>query len=177
MLDVHLVPKQETAMNRSMMLAAVLALAPCAALVSAAHAASAAAKPLVAQTLNSFEQDSARIRKDMQPGGKYGYISATDKSRVEARLGDMQKLLGEHTNAADLQPDEKVALFNAQEEINGILDHNDSNRLVCEHVAPVGSHRPVTTCHTYAEIMQQRENARHDLERREFTPQLKGGGG
>jgi hypothetical protein len=89
----------------------------------------------------------------------------------------MQKLLSAHPDAADLQPDAKVALFNAQEEINGILDHNDNNRLVCEHVAPVGSHRPITTCHTYAEIMRQRQNALHDLERRESTPQLKGGGG
>lgn len=164
-------------MNRLTMLAAALALAPWAALVPAAHAAPAAAKPLVVQTLNSFEQDSARIRKEMQPGGKYGYISNSERSRVEARLGDMQKLLSEHANAADLDPSDKVALFNAQEEINGILDHNDNNRLVCEHVAPVGSHRPITTCHTYAEIMRQRENTLHDLERRESTPQLKGGGG
>jgi len=164
-------------MNRSMMFAAVLALAPCAALVPAVHAAPPAAKPLVAQTLNSFEQDSARIRKDMQPGGKYGYISNTERSRVEARLADMQNLLTAHANASDMRETDKVALLNAQEEINGILDHNDNNRLVCEHIAPVGSHRPITTCHTYAEIMRQRENTQHDLEHRESTPQLRGGGG
>jgi len=44
----------------------------------------------------------------------------------------------------------------AQEEVNGILHHNDNNRLVCEHVAPVGSHLPVTTCRTYGEILGQR---------------------
>ena len=162
-------------MNRLTMLAAALALAPWAALVPAAHATPAAAKPLVAQTLNSFEQDSARIRKEMQPGGKYGYISNSERSRVEARLGDMQKLLSEHTNAADLGPSDKVALFNAQEEINGILDHNDNNRLVCEHTLPVGSHIPVTTCHTYAEIMAQREHMQHDLEKNGQTPQRVGG--
>ncbi|HZW51134.1 MAG TPA: hypothetical protein VFF05_04685, partial [Rudaea sp.] len=88
----------------------------------------------------------------------------------------MQKLLAAHANAADMQPSDKVALLNAQEEINGILNHNDNNRLVCEHVAPVGSHRPITTCHTYAEIMQQRERTQHDMERRLSTPQLKSGG-
>ena len=162
-------------MNRLTMLAAALALAPWAALVPAAHAMPAAAKPLVAQTLNSFEQDSARIRKEMQPGGKYGYISNSERSRVEARLGDMQKLLSEHPNAADLGPSDKVALFNAQEEINGILDHNDNNRLVCEHTLPVGSHIPVTTCHTYAEIMAQHEHMQHDLEKSGQTPQRVGG--
>lgn len=163
-------------MNRFMMLAAALALVPCAAFVPAAHAAPAAAKPLVAQTLNSFEQDSARIRKEMQPGGKYGYISNSERSRVEDRLADMQKLLTAHSSAVDMRPSDKVALLNAQEEINGILDHNDNNRLVCEHVAPVGSHRPITTCHTYAEIMAQHERTQHDMERRLSTPQLKSGG-
>lgn len=163
-------------MNRIVMFAAVLVLAPCAAFVSAAHAAPAAAKPLVAQTLDSFKQDAARIRTDMQPGGKYGYISATDKARVEARLTDMQNLLTAHANASDMSQTDKIALFNAQEEINGILNHNDNDRLVCEHVLPVGSHIPVTTCHTYAEIMAQRERTQHDLERAQSTPQLKAGG-
>lgn len=163
-------------MNRFTMLAAALALAPWAAWVPAAHAAPAAAKPLVAQTLNSFEQDSARIRKEMQPGGKYGYISNAERSRVEDRLADMQKLLNAHANATDMQPSDKVALLNAQEEINGILNHNDNGRLVCEHSMPVGSHLPVTTCHTYAEIMAQRERTQHDMERRLSTPQLKSGG-
>ena len=163
-------------MNRFMMFAAVLALAPCAAFVPAAQAAPPAPKPLVAQTLDSFKQDEARIRKDMQPGGQYGYISATDKSRVEARLADMQNLLTAHANASDMAQQDKIALFNAQEEINGILNHNDNNRLICEHVAPVGSHRPITTCHTYAEIMAQHERTQHDMERRLSTPQLKAGG-
>lgn len=157
-------------MNRFAMFAALLALAPTA-FVSSAHAAPAAAKPLVAQTLDSFKQDAARIREQMQPGGKYGYISATDKSHVEARLTDMQNLLTAHANASDMPQTDKVALFNAQEEINGILDHNDNDRLVCEHVMPVGSHIPVTTCHTYAEIMAQRERTQHDLERNLSTPQ------
>ncbi|MDE2256660.1 MAG: hypothetical protein KGK05_02735 [Xanthomonadaceae bacterium] len=157
-------------MNRFAMFAAVLALAPTA-FASAAHAAPAAAKPLVAQTLDSFKQDAARIRKDMLPGGKYGYISATDKSHVEARLTDMQNLLTAHANASDMTQTDKVALFNAQEQINGILDHNDNDRLVCEHVMPVGSHIPVTICHTYAELMARRERTQHDLERNLSTPQ------
>ena len=158
-------------MNRCMMFAAALVLAPCAVFVPTAHAAPAEAKPLVAQTLDSFKQDEARIRKDMQPGGQYGYISATDKSRVEARLADMQNLLAAHANASDMPQTDKIALFNAQEEINGILNHNDNNRRVCERVNPVGSHIPVTTCRTYAEIMAQRERTQHDLERSLSTPQ------
>lgn len=162
-------------MNRFVTLAAVLALVPCA-YTSAAHAAPPVAKPLVAQSLDSFMQDQARIRKDMQPGGQYGYISNLEKNRVEASLAQMQNLLTANKTNADMRPEDKVALLNAQEEINGILEHNDNNRLVCEHVAPVGSHRPITTCHTYAEIMAQRERTTNEMRRMQATPQLKSGG-
>ena len=163
-------------MNRLFPIALALALAPFAAHDVAARNSQTDQKPLVAQTLNSFEQDSARIRKDMQPGGKYGYISSTERSHVEARLDDMQKLLTTNKNASDMPETDKVALFNAQEEINGILNHNDNNRMVCERSMPVGSHIPVTTCHTYAEIMAQRARAQHDMERSLSTPQYKSGG-
>ena len=163
-------------MNRLLPFALALALAPFAAHDAAARDSQADQKPLVARTLTSFEQDSTRIRKDMQPGGKYGYISAAERGRVDARLDDMQKLLVAYKSAADMRESDKVALLNAQEEINGILDHNDNNRLICEHVAPVGSHRPVTTCRTYAEIMAQRERTDNEMRRLQATPQHKAGG-
>lgn len=162
-------------MNRLTLLVAVLALAPCAGFVPSAHAAPAAAKPLVAQTLDSFKLDAARIRTDMQPGGKYGYISASDRARVETDLTDMQTLLTAHASASDMPQTDKVALLNAQEQINGILNHNDNDRLVCEHVAPVGSHIPVTTCHTYGELMAQQRRSQKFLEDRGEVPQVKRG--
>ena len=141
-----------------------------------ACAAAAAEKPLVAQTFEAFKQDSARIRKQMQPGGVYEHTSANEQARVEARLGDMYKLLEAHSSQAEMSETDKVALLNAQEEINGVLQHNDNNRLVCEHVAPVGSHRPVTTCQTYGEMMIRQESAQKYLQDRARTPQTRGGG-
>lgn len=114
-------------------------------------------KPLVAQSLESFNLESARIREQMQPGGVYGFIRSGEKSRVEARLDTMQRLLTAHATQSDMPQSDKLALVNAQEEVNGILRHNDNNRLVCESRAPVGSHIPVTTCRTYGEIEQTRQ--------------------
>jgi hypothetical protein len=116
-------------------------------------------KPLVAQTLDAFNQESAHIREQMQPGGLYGFIKSSDKSRVEARLDTMQKLLQAHAGDSNMPQSDKIALVNAQEEVNGILRHNDNNRLVCESRAPVGSHIPVTTCRTYGEIEQTRQSS------------------
>jgi hypothetical protein len=114
-------------------------------------------KPLIGQTLDSFNQESAKIREQMQPGGIYGLMKANDKARVEMRLGDMQKLLQNHATEAGLGQNDKIALVNAQEEVNGLLRHNDMNRLVCERRAPVGTNIPVTTCRTFGEMEEQRQ--------------------
>ena len=143
--------------------------------LACATANETAEKPLVARTFEAFKQDSARIRQQMRPGGVYEHTSATDQGRVEARLGDMYKLLEAHSGQSEMSETDKVALLNAQEEINGILQHNDNNRLVCEHVAPVGSHRPVTTCQTYGELMARQERAQKDLQDRLRTPQTRSG--
>ena len=120
-------------------------------------------KPLVAQTLDSFIRESAKIREQMQAGGVYGFIKAADRARVETRLGDMQKLLQDHASQDAMAQADKIALANAQEEVNGILRHNDNNRLVCERRAPVGSNIPVTTCRTYGEVEDQRRASLHQL--------------
>jgi hypothetical protein len=120
-------------------------------------------KPLVAQTLDSFVQESAKIREQMQPGGIYGLIKSGDKTRVETRLGDMQKLLQDHSSQGDLPQADKISLTNAQEEVNGILRHNDNNRLVCERRAPLGSNIPVTTCRTFGEMELERREAQKSM--------------
>lgn len=116
-------------------------------------------KPLVAQSLEGFKVEADAIRSGMQPGGRYEFLKADDRSRIEARLNTMQALLQNSATQNDLNSRDKIALVNAQEEVNGILKHNDSNRLVCERRSPVGSHIPVTTCRTYGEIEEQRREA------------------
>jgi hypothetical protein len=122
-------------------------------------------KPMASDSIDSFEKQSVHVHEQMKPGGIYEHISSTDKLRVDARLGDMQKMLESHPAQPvnDWQQSEKVALFNAQEEVNGILKHNDNNRLICEHHAPVGSNVPVTTCETFGELADRRSHSQKYL--------------
>jgi hypothetical protein len=120
-------------------------------------------KPLVAQSLDSFNQESAKIREQMQPGGLYSFIKGSDRTRVDSRLDFMQKLLSDHAAQNDMSQSDKIALVNAQEEVNGILRHNDNNRLVCESRAPIGSNIPVKTCRTYGEIEEGRRTSQQTL--------------
>ncbi len=156
-------------------LAFVLAMSVLPAMCVASVQGKVVEKPLVGQTLDSFNLESARIREQMKPGGVYEHIRPADKARVEARMGEMEKLLSAHSTQADLRPEDKVALLNEQEEVNGILRHNDNNRLICEHVAPVGSHIPVTTCRTFGDLMVQQQQDQKYMTDRQAVPQQKGG--
>ena len=43
-------------------------------------------KPLVAQSLAGFDQEATEIRAGMHQGGRYEFLKADDKSKIEARL-------------------------------------------------------------------------------------------
>jgi hypothetical protein len=68
-------------------------------------------------------------------------------------------------------------LFNAQEEVNGILKHNDNNRLVCESRAPIGSNILRTTCHTHGQIEATARNTKEGLQQFDLSRLCNGPGG
>ena len=133
-------------------------------------------KALVAQSLDAFNKEAATVRQGMQPGGVYRYMKPADKARVEARLGEMQKLLQDHAAQDQLSPQDKVVLLNTQEEVNAVLLHNDNNRLLCEHGTPTGSRIHQTTCHSYGELMARQERDQHLLGDKQQQPQTQRSG-
>ncbi len=134
-------------------------------------------EPLIARTLDTFNQNVDRIHQQMQPGGVYEHVSPTEKSRVDHDIELMRKLLQAHASENDMPADDKVALANAQEEVNGILSHNDNNRLICERSAATGSHIRTTRCRTYGEIMARREQDQKSLRDRTAITRMKSPGG
>ena len=115
-------------------------------------------KPVVADTPETFAQQAAWIEKEMQPDGRYEFTKPADKQRVSVLMTQMSNLLQRSGTVAAMDHDTRVQMFNFQEEVNGLLKHNDANRLVCSSRQPIGSHIPTTTCVTYR---QQEETARN----------------
>ena len=115
-------------------------------------------KPVVADTPETFAQQASWIEQEMQPEGRYEFAKPADKQRVKVLMSQMSSMLQRAGSVAAMDHDSKVQLFNDQEEVNGLLKHNDANRLVCSSRQPIGSHIPVTTCVTYR---QQEETARN----------------
>ena len=139
---------------------------------AAASNATANEKPVVAQTLAEFDRQAIVVREGMQAGGTYSYIREEDKQRVEQRLSDMRQLLERHVGDAQLPQQDKIALLNAQEELNALLLQNDNNRLECEHGARTGSRIHVTSCHTHGELIERQrrdQGALGDLQRQPQT--------
>jgi len=120
-------------------------------------------KPVMADTPPKFAEQTKRINEDMDTGGRYEFTSPTDKLKVSRLLGQMTNLLQSAGSVDAMNHDMRIALFNDQEEVNGILRHNDSNRLVCESRAPIGSNILRTVCHTHGQLEAVAKRNKEDL--------------
>jgi hypothetical protein len=124
-----------------------------------AHAGNDTPPPVKAETPAQFAPLADGIREAMKAGGRYEFVNSTDKLKVNTSLDAMAALLQKNNSVGEMNDRDKLALFNEQEKVNGILTRSDSDRLVCQMVAPVGSHIPVKTCRTYGEIQRSRHSA------------------
>ncbi|MEP6941056.1 MAG: hypothetical protein ABI846_14915 [Rudaea sp.] len=115
-----------------------------------------------ADTPAKFSQVIEEVHQEMGEGGRYEFMKSDAKAQVDADLTAMDAMMKKAGSVGAMNEQDKIALFNRQEHLNGILTHNDGNRLVCERRAPMGSNIPVTMCKTVAEI----EKTRHDAQKK-----------
>ncbi|MGA8278143.1 MAG: hypothetical protein WB784_08115 [Rhodanobacteraceae bacterium] len=121
-------------------------------------------KAVVADTAAKFTPLADSIRHQMEPGGRYEFIGSSDKRLVDTKLNEMESLLKASGSVAGMPEADRIKLFNAQEQVNGILADNASDRLICQKVAPTGSHLPITICKTYGELARNRAESRKEFD-------------
>ena len=141
---------------------------PVAAKDIAEHAINASSK-------DAFETVSTWVRKQLDEGGRYSYVTAGERSKVNAELDGMEQLFQQRGDVARMSDAEKTTLFNSQEHVNAILAKRDNERLICKSELPIGSHIPVKTCQTAGLIEARRRNDVQYLQRTQNTPQLHSG--
>ena len=117
-----------------------------------------------ADTKEAFETVAQNVRNEMVPGGKYEYVKPQEQKTIEKKLDEMDALFNQAGSVANMKEDQKIALFNAQETVNSILTLRDRDRVICKKEAPVGSHIPVATCHTYAQEVEAHEGTKKQLD-------------
>ncbi|HKV66101.1 MAG TPA: hypothetical protein VJN66_06945 [Rhodanobacteraceae bacterium] len=131
---------------------------------SSANIPEANGKPVVvADNKADFDLVAAAIRKQMQPGGRFGFVDNSGRQTVESRLVDMQTLFDQYGSVDKMQTPAQTKLLADQNAVNEVLARNDGNRRICWKETPVGTHFPTTVCRTLAEIQSQRQNARDNL--------------
>jgi hypothetical protein len=109
-----------------------------------------------ADTPDKFEQITFHVRKEMEAGGRYEFVKPDERTTIERKLVEMEALFKRSGSVAAMNEGDKIKLFNDQEVVNSILTMRDSDRVICANRAHIGSHIPVTSCHTFG----QEEEAR-----------------
>jgi hypothetical protein len=129
-----------------------------------------------ADNKDDFTAVVAAVHQQMLPGGHYEFTSKKDRADIDTQFGEMQSLFDKYGSVDRMDEKSKVQLFNDQQAVNAVLTHNDSNRLICERVASVGSNLPKTTCRTYGEIRQEHSDSQRSMENNtQVMPVFKGG--
>jgi len=130
-----------------------------------------------AENKDDFTAVVAAVHQQMQPGGRYEHVSASERTDIDQHFNDMQMLFDKYGTVGQMDQNAKVQLFNDQEFVNATLTYRDNKRLVCENIAPVGSHIPRTTCRTYGDIMQSQRDTQKVLMNMHQVQETKSGGG
>lgn len=137
-----------------------------------------AGEPVVkADTKENFEAVATAIQQQMQPGGRWQYVSATGRRTIDEKFADMRALFDRFSSVNKMDQPSLSRLLDDQNAINAILAKDDGNRLVCEHLAPTGSHITKTVCRSYSQIRAEESNSQFNMriqERQGMTQKVGG---
>ncbi|MDC8012396.1 hypothetical protein [Tahibacter soli] len=155
-------------MKRQIAASLVLAFAAAA---GVAHAAKhETERVLTADSRAAFDDQALAIRRQMEAGGHYEFVSQAERTQVEQGLTRVADILARHADPKDFTDKDKLELVQAQENVNAILTHNDGRRIICERRAPTGSRLGKDYCRTFAEQERERRATQKDVRDRQRQP-------
>ena len=101
--------------------------------------------------IESFLAQQQAIRADMVSAKKFKHVADFDKRQLYAAQDEMFALLTGRASTDELDSDQLVALYNAQEVVNSVLAEAELDRPICERQTVLGSRRIQTVCLTVRE--------------------------
>lgn len=128
-----------------------------------------------ADTKTDFMTVVAAVKEEMVPGGRYEFVSSSERQTIDTSLGEMQSLFDRFETVSAMDKDAKFQLYVDQENVNAILTHRDDRRLVCRSERPIGSLLPKRTCRTYGEVERNRQFTQEEMIRRARPGFVNGG--
>jgi hypothetical protein len=83
--------------------------------------------------------------------GGYGKLERGSEARLAAARKTIGDLLRDVRDPRDLPPEQRIALFNAHQTIESVINKQDKSRVVCTRERKTGSRVATTECLTVAE--------------------------
>ena len=141
-------------MNRYIQTLCALALIVC----SQANGEAAGTKA----DIQSFLDFQKSVREKVV-SGRYGEFRPEEVQRLDTAQSTIFNLLQGRDSIDELEEEERISLFNAQEDIQAVLRENDPGQMVCRREAVVGTHRRVTRCVTRRQLAEEQAAASGNL--------------
>ena len=112
-----------------------------------------------------FQATAEEVRAEMGEGGRFEFVNAAERAKLEEALRKMDLLFQTHESVAEMNKTDQVELFNQQEIINAILKNRDSDRIICKREKKLGSNLGQTQCMSYGERERIRRESQQELNR------------
>jgi len=107
--------------------------------------------------IDSFVVQQQAIRADIESGRKYKDMDNEWKERLFRAQDEMFSLLEGRGSIDDLDQDEVIDVYNAQNIVNALLTDSELERDVCRRITTVGTHRVGIACYSAREWRRIKE--------------------
>lgn len=83
--------------------------------------------------------------------GQYGMLKRGAAAQLQSERNRIASLLGTQATVAELPPDDRLAIQNAEDSITAILRNKEKERMVCTREAKTGTRFATSECMTVSE--------------------------
>lgn len=104
-----------------------------------------------------------QIRSELMASKDYRGLTEAERAELLSRQDALLRTLEGKSSADELDDKQRMLAFNDLEWIEGVLNDEQDERLICKQEKKLGSNRPVRICRTAAQIEQERELARKQM--------------
>lgn len=114
--------------------------------------------------LSEIREQQQELREEVTKGkGIFQAMNNPERASLTSRQDELLAIIEGKDAVQDLDDASQVRAFNLLQEINGLINGIEDERIVCEYIRKTGSHRKVKHCATVAERRADREAAQLHL--------------
>jgi hypothetical protein len=103
-------------------------------------------------TRERFAAFAKQIRLELRPSGQYAQLDEAERRTLVTGVADIEGLFDQYGTIDGMPAPDRTKALADWNAINGILEQDSSNLLICGEVTPLGSHVSQTICRTLSEL-------------------------